>query len=125
MDTPRPSRGESQAGAPQRPGPDLAERVGYARAQADGAADRLAAIEARRDELERQIAVVEHHTDALERELAKKLDRWRTIDGQAARVDQQVAAFHATTQSFTYRLVAFVLRGLNRGWRLLARLTGR
>ena len=108
--------GGDPAGAADR---ELFERVGYARAEADGAEQALAAHRARRQELVRQNEAVDVECKQLERELLHKLSAWRKLDDQTQNVDTQVQQFRAVTGSLTYRLAAAMLRVVNRVRRLV------
>jgi len=90
------------------------ERLGYARAEVDGAEKALAAQRQKRQELSRQNEVVETECKQLERELLQKLAFWRKLDEHTQTVDTLLPQFRAVTGSFTYRAAAALLRTINR-----------
>jgi hypothetical protein len=93
---------------------DLFERIGYARAESDGAEQTLARLRARHQDFLRQIDVVETECRRLERELLEKLSTWRKLENDQQGLDDVLPQVRAITTSHTYRYTAALLRIVNR-----------
>lgn len=93
---------------------ELAERVGYARCEADEAERTLEALRQRQQDLRRQIAAVDAENRTLERDLLQQLGQWRKLDDGQQRVEELLPQLKSVTSSLTYRLVAGLLTRINR-----------
>ena len=100
-----------QARAAER---DLVVRIARARADADGAEQTLARLRARHQDLLRQIDVVETECRKLERELLAKLSTWCKSEYTQQGMEDLLPRVWAVTNSLTYRVVARLLRIVNR-----------
>jgi septal ring factor EnvC (AmiA/AmiB activator) len=92
---------------------DLFVRIGNVRAEADAAEQTLARLRARHQDLLRQIDVVETECCKLEHELLERLSTWREFESDQQDMDDLLPQVRAVTTSFTYRVVAQLLRIVN------------
>lgn len=92
---------------------DLFVRIGWVGAEADAAEQTLARMRARHQDLLRQIEVVEAECCKLEHELLERLSKWRELESEQQDMDDLLPQIRAVTTSFTYRVVANLLRIVN------------